>query len=42
MKDVLIYLGLGIGGTMIFFGNPLGYIGLIPALIQTIKDAKTI
>ena len=42
MRDVLIYLGLGIGGTLIFFGNDLGFIGIIPALIQTVKDAKTV
>jgi hypothetical protein len=42
MKDVLVFAAAVIGGTMIFFGNDWGLVGLIPALIQTVKDAKTI
>jgi hypothetical protein len=42
MKEALTFAALVFGATMIFFGNDWGFLGLIPALIQTVKDAKTI
>ena len=42
MRDVLVFAAAVFGGTMIFFGNDWGLVGLIPALVATIKDAKTV
>ncbi len=39
MRNVLIFAVAVIGGTMLAFGNELGIIGLIPALVVTLKPA---
>ena len=41
MRNVLVFAAAVFGGTMIFFGNDWGVVGLIPAIIESIKDAKT-
>ena len=40
MRDVLVFVAAVFGGIMLAFGNDLGLIGLIPALVMTIRDAK--
>jgi len=42
MKDVLVFVAAVFGGTMLAFGNDLGLIGIIPAIIVSIKDAKKV
>jgi hypothetical protein len=42
MRETLIFAAAVTGGILLAFGNDLGIIGLIPALIQTVKDAKTV
>jgi hypothetical protein len=41
MREVLIFAAAVVGGTMMFFGNDWGFIGIIPALVETFKDLKT-
>jgi hypothetical protein len=40
MKDVLVFVAAVIGGTMLAFGNDLGLIGIMPALVVSIADSK--
>jgi hypothetical protein len=39
MRNVLVFAAAVVGGTLMFFGNELGIIGLIPALVVTLKPA---
>jgi hypothetical protein len=39
MRNALIFAAAVIGGTMLAFGNVLGIIGLIPAIVFTLKTA---
>lgn len=38
MRETLIFAAAVIGGTMLAFGNDLGIVGLIPALVATLKN----
>ena len=40
MRDVMILAAAGFGGILLAFGNDLGFIGVIPAIIMSIRDAK--
>jgi hypothetical protein len=40
MRDVMILAAAVTGGILLAFGNDLGIIGLIPALVATIKSTK--
>ena len=40
MRNVLVFAAAVVGGTMMFFGNDWGIVGLIPALVETFKDLK--
>ena len=42
MKEVFVFAAAVFGGTMVFFGNDFGFIGLIPAMAMAIKDSQTI
>ena len=42
MRDVLVSVAAAFGGTMLFFGNDYGLIGLIPALISVIGEMKKV
>ena len=42
MRDVMILAAAGIGGILLAFGNDLGFLGLIPAIVLTVKDVKKV
>ena len=42
MRDVMILGAAGIGGILLAFGNDLGFLGLIPAIVLTVKDVKKV
>lgn len=38
MRETLVTLALGFGTILIVFGNEFGLLGLIPALVLTVKE----
>jgi hypothetical protein len=42
MRDLMILAAAGIGGILLAFGNDLGFLGLIPAIVLTVKDVKKV
>ena len=40
MREVLVFAAAVVGGTMVFFGNDWGFVGIIPAMLETFKDLK--
>ena len=40
MKSVFVLLAAGAGAVLLAFGNDFGIIGLVPALVCSIKDLK--
>ncbi len=42
MRDLMILAAAGIGGILLAFGNDLGFLGLLPALVMTIRDVKKV
>ena len=41
MRDAVVTVALGLGTILLVFGNEFGLLGLIPALVLTIKaDAQ--
>jgi hypothetical protein len=39
MRNVLVFAAAVVGGTMLAFGNVLGVIAIIPAIVVTLKTA---
>ena len=40
MRDVFVLLAAGAGAVLLAFGNDFGIIGLVPAIVCSIKDLK--
>ena len=40
MKSVFVLLAAGAGAVLLAFGNDFGIIGLVPAIVCSIKDLK--
>jgi hypothetical protein len=40
MRSVFVFVAAGVGGVLLAFGNDFGFIGLIPAIVESVKNLK--